>query len=149
MKNKLIAAGSATLLALGLVVTGASAASAVEVSDYCLNNLNARTQYSTELPSRALFCQMQAGPARAYGYTGPITGVMGPNSWKGTQRYLAAHWGYKGAISGKTGKPMREAMERAANATGFQTTPQPIDGSLSLKDWQGWAYRVRINFFTN
>ncbi|MDQ1569882.1 MAG: hypothetical protein QOF79_556 [Actinomycetota bacterium] len=149
MKNKLIAAGSATLLALGLVVTSATAASAVEVSSYCLSNLNARTQNSTELPSKALICQMQAGPARAYGYTGPINGVMGANSWKGIQSYLKAKWGYTGAISGKTGKSMREAMERAANATGFQTTPQPIDGALSLKDWQGWAYRVRINFFTD
>jgi hypothetical protein len=148
VKHKFISAASATLLALGLATGGAMSASAVEVSNYCLDNLGARTPYATDLPSKALWCQMQAGPARAYGYTGPINGAMGSNTWKAIQRYLKARWGYTGTISGQTGKAMRQAMERAANATGFLPT-QPVDGSLSLKDWQGWAYRLKINFFTD
>lgn len=39
---------------------------------------------------------------RNYGYTGPIDGIMGPNSWKAVQR-LASYHGYTGPIDGIMG----------------------------------------------
>ncbi|KOX20437.1 peptidase M23 [Saccharothrix sp. NRRL B-16348] len=39
---------------------------------------------------------------RAYGYTGPIDGVPGVNTWAAVQR-LAARWGYAGPIDGVMG----------------------------------------------
>ena len=47
---------------------------------------------------------------RAYAYTGPIDGVMGTSSWKAVQR-LAAKWGYDG----------------------------PIDGAMGANSWRGFA----------
>lgn len=47
---------------------------------------------------------------RAYAYTGPVDGVMGTNSWKAVQR-LAAKWGYDG----------------------------PIDGAMGANSWRGFA----------
>ena len=42
-----------------------------------------RDQSGTALPSQALWCQVQAGPASTKGYRGDVDGVMGPNSWRG------------------------------------------------------------------
>jgi hypothetical protein len=92
---------------------------------------------------------MQAGPAREYGYTGPVNGIMGKNSWQGIQRYLKARWGYTGSISGSPGGRTFTAIQRAANSSGLYEKPVALDGTLELKDWQGWAYRVRINYFTD
>jgi GH25 family lysozyme M1 (1,4-beta-N-acetylmuramidase) len=39
---------------------------------------------------------------RAYGYTGPIDGVPGVNTWSAVQR-LAAQWGYTGPVDGVMG----------------------------------------------
>ena len=41
--------------------------------------------------------------ASHHGYTGPIDGVLGKNSWAGTQRGLA-DYGYTGPADGVPGK---------------------------------------------
>lgn len=148
VKKKLLATGCATLLGLGIAAGGALSASAVEVSSYCLDHLTDRTQDAPKLPSRALNCQVQAGPARAYGYTGPINGTLSSKTWKAVQSYLRTNWDYKGSLSGAPGPLTYKAIQRAANATGFFTTPVSVDGTLELKDWQGWAYRVKSNYFS-
>ncbi|MFI0793152.1 GH25 family lysozyme [Micromonospora rubida] len=51
---------------------------------------------------------------RGYGYTGPIDGVMGPNSWKAVQR-LAAGYGYTGPIDGVMGPNSWRGFARFLN----------------------------------
>jgi hypothetical protein len=149
VKRKLIGVVATSALALGLLGVGASSASAVTASDFCFDNLRSHTELAAVLPSKALNCQLQAGPARAYGYTGTVEGKLGVNSWKGIQGYLKAKWGYAGPINGIPGKNTYEAIQRAANTSGLFDTPVKVDGTLALKDWRGWAYRVRMNFFSN
>ncbi|OLR95032.1 peptidoglycan DD-metalloendopeptidase family protein [Actinokineospora bangkokensis] len=51
---------------------------------------------------------------RSYGYTGPIDGVMGPNSWAAVQR-LAAQHGYTGPIDGVMGPNSWRGFARFLN----------------------------------
>jgi peptidoglycan hydrolase-like protein with peptidoglycan-binding domain len=38
---------------------------------------------------------------RYWGYTGPIDGRLGTESWRAFQRFLRAEWGYTGPLDGK------------------------------------------------
>jgi hypothetical protein len=147
VKNKLIVAASTALVSIALVGVGAGSASAITLTDYCFDNLHSHTELATALPSKALFCQMQAGPARKYGYAGRIDGEMGKKSWTAVQKYLKAKWGLRGPITGKPDIHTYAAFQRAANSSGFLASPVKEDGTMALVDWQGWAYRVRTNFF--
>jgi murein DD-endopeptidase len=51
---------------------------------------------------------------RAYGYTGPIDGVPGPNTWAAVQR-LAARWGYTGPVDGVMGPNSWRGFARFLN----------------------------------
>jgi hypothetical protein len=149
VKNRLLGAGLAASIALGLVGIVAAPASAITLTDYCYNNLRAHTEKASVLPTRALRCQMQAGPARAYGYKGTINGTFDKASWTALQKYLKANWQLIGPVTGKPGPHTYGAMQRAANASGYFADPVKVDGTMALKDWQGWAYRVTTNFFGN
>lgn len=65
------------------------------------------------VPGVNTYAALQRG-VRAYGYTGPIDGVMGPNSWAGVQR-LASHWGYTGPIDGVMGPNSWRGFARFVN----------------------------------
>ncbi|WNV85273.1 M23 family metallopeptidase [Umezawaea sp. Da 62-37] len=64
-------------------------------------------------PGTNTYAALQRG-VRAYGYTGPIDGVMGTNSWAGVQR-LASHWGYTGPIDGVMGPNSWRGFARFVN----------------------------------
>lgn len=51
---------------------------------------------------------------RAYGYTGPIDGVPGVNTWSAVQR-LAAQWGYTGPVDGVMGPNSWRGVARFLN----------------------------------
>ncbi|OLF08368.1 peptidase M23 [Actinophytocola xinjiangensis] len=51
---------------------------------------------------------------RGYGYTGPIDGVPGVNTWAAVQR-LAARWGYTGPIDGVMGPNSWRGFARFVN----------------------------------
>ncbi|MFC6092244.1 peptidoglycan DD-metalloendopeptidase family protein [Saccharothrix lopnurensis] len=51
---------------------------------------------------------------RAHGYTGPIDGVPGANTWAAAQR-LAARWGYTGPIDGVMGPNSWRGLARFLN----------------------------------
>ncbi|MGB3440476.1 MAG: M23 family metallopeptidase [Actinophytocola sp.] len=65
------------------------------------------------VPGVNTYAALQRG-VRGYGYTGPIDGVMGPNSWAGVQR-LASHWGYTGPIDGAMGPNSWRGFARFLN----------------------------------
>jgi hypothetical protein len=74
--------------------------------------------------------------ASKYGYQGPLDGALGPESWAGTQRGLAAIAGYQGPDDGVPGPNTYEAMQRVAAKYGYQG---PIDGELGPNSYRGFA----------
>jgi hypothetical protein len=89
---------------------------------------------SSGVPDTAYY-QRQQVYASKYGYTGPVDGVLGPNSWAGTQRGLK-NWGYTGPDDGVPGTNTYMAMQRLAAAYGYTG---PIDGELGPNSYRGLA----------
>jgi len=141
LKNRIAMSAAAVLVAGILVPLTAQSASAQTITSYCTTNQYANTQLSTGHPTQALQCQMQFLASR-YGYTGPINGVLGQNSWKGIMAYLADDWDYNGPVNGIPGVNTYKAMQRMGNAYGWSAAVT-VDGSLGTRDWQNWAYGVR------
>lgn len=142
MKRRLASIAMMALVATLLVPVGAQSASANTITTYCSENLYAQTPSSPQ-PSTALYCQMQE-LARLHGYVGPINGVLGVNSWKGVQSYLRDNWGYTGPVNGIPGVNTYKAMQRAGNQFAWWPTPSAVDGTLETRDWQAFAYVVRL-----
>lgn len=75
--------------------------------------------------------------AKLYGgYTGPIDGVMGVNSFKGVQTNLAREYGYGGSIDGVPGINTWKAVQRWAARYGYSG---PIDGYPGPNTWRAVA----------
>jgi peptidoglycan hydrolase-like protein with peptidoglycan-binding domain len=62
---------------------------------------------------------------RDWGYTGPIDGLLGTESWKAYQRFLKQYYGYTGAIDGDPGPNTIRALQREMRNYGYTG---PIDG---------------------
>lgn len=72
---------------------------------------------------------------------------MGPNSWKGLQVWLRdANYGYSGPIDGIPGPNTYAAMQRMAQQQGYQGA---VDGVMGPNSWRFFAQSVRIQFFTD
>jgi len=142
MKRKLASIAMTALVAALLVPLGAQSASANTVTTYCSQHMYDQTA-TTAQPSTALYCQMQE-LARLHGYAGPINGTLGVNSWKGIQSYLRDYWNYTGPVNGVPGVNTYKAMQRAGNQMAWWPTPSAVDGTLETRDWQAWAYVVRL-----
>jgi lysozyme family protein len=71
--------------------------------------------------------------AVAGGYTGPMDGVPGTNTWLGAQQVLAGY-GYTGPIDGIPGGNTYAAMQRLAQKGGYTG---PVDGALGVNSWKG------------
>lgn len=143
MKRKIASLSLTALVVALLVPLGAQSASANTITTYCSQHMYDQTA-TTAQPSTALYCQMQQMASSGYGYTGPINGTLGVNSWAGVQRYLKANWNYLGPADGYPGVNTYKAMQRAGNARGWWPTPSVVDGTLETRDWQAWAYVVRF-----
>lgn len=83
-----------------------------------------------------VFWQMVQLWAREDGYTGPIDGDMGPNSWKGIQQGRAKYDGYTGPIDGEPGPNLWKAIQKVAGFGGYQG---PIDGDPGPNTYRGLA----------
>ncbi|MFC5070616.1 glycoside hydrolase family 25 protein [Kitasatospora cinereorecta] len=73
------------------------------------------------------------------GYTGPIDGVPGVNTYAALQRNMR-NWGYTGPIDGVMGVNSWSAVQRLAAAHGYTG---PIDGAMGPNSWR--AYSSFIN----
>ncbi|WP_129843730.1 peptidoglycan-binding domain-containing protein [Streptomyces sp. RFCAC02] len=62
---------------------------------------------------------VQTWLAEYYGYTGPIDGLLGTDSWKAMQRWLKAYWGYTGPIDGIVGSGTVSALQRSLRDWGY------------------------------
>ncbi len=70
--------------------------------------------------------------ASYYGYTGDIDGVLGPNSWAGTQKGLR-NYGYTGDCDGVPGPNTYAAMQKMASFWGYTGAQDGVLGPNSYK----------------
>ena len=89
---------------------------------------------NTGTPDAAYYKRQQLF-ARRFGYTGPVDGSLGPQSWAGTQRGLRA-WGYTGPDDGSPGPQTYMAMQRLAAAYGYKGV---VDGVLGPNSYRSLA----------
>ncbi|WP_406388236.1 peptidoglycan DD-metalloendopeptidase family protein [Streptomyces sp. NBC_00887] len=72
------------------------------------------------------------------GYTGPIDGVPGTNTYAALQRNMR-NWGYTGPIDGVMGPNSWAAVQRLAAANGYTG---PIDGAMGPNSWRGFGHFI-------
>ncbi|MER5896837.1 peptidoglycan-binding domain-containing protein, partial [Streptomyces sp. NPDC001876] len=72
------------------------------------------------------------------GYTGPIDGVPGANTYAALQRNMR-NWGYTGPIDGVMGPNSWAAVQRLAAANGYTG---PIDGVMGPNSWRGFSHFI-------
>ena len=89
---------------------------------------------STGVPDNAYYKRQQMWASR-FGYQGPVDGVLGENSWAGTQRGLR-QYGYDGPDDGVPGINTYMAMQRLAAQHGYSG---PVDGELGPNSYRGLA----------
>jgi hypothetical protein len=77
--------------------------------------------------------------AKAGGYTGPLDGAPGANTWKGVQQAVKGY-GYTGPIDGAPGTNTYMAFQRLAAKGGYTG---PIDGGLGANSWKGMQTVLR------
>ncbi len=70
-----------------------------------------------------------------HGYTGPIDGVPGVNTYAALQRAMRGY-GYTGPIDGVPGGNTWAAVQRLAAQWGYTG---PIDGAMGPNSWRGFA----------
>ena len=63
--------------------------------------------------------------AQRGGYTGPVDGALGVNSWKGVQTVISSRGFYSGAIDGIPGENTWKGVQRLAQLGGYTG---PVDG---------------------
>lgn len=75
-----------------------------------------------------------------WGYTGKIDGLLGTNSWKAIQNYLAAQWEYNDSIDGIPGPNTIKALQRLLKAhSGYEGPIDGIAGPGTRAAWANWA----------
>ena len=88
----------------------------------------------TGTPNTTFYMRMQLF-GTLYNYTGPIDGIMGPNSWKGVQRGLVA-MGYSVSISGTPDSATYSAMQSVGAQYGYTG---PVDGIMGPNSYRGFS----------
>lgn len=96
------------------------------------SNIPQSNTASTGVPDTYYYMRQQRY-ASLYGYTGPIDGILGKNSWAGTQRGLR-NYGYTGPDDGVPGVNTYKAMQRLAAQWGYTG---PVDGELGPNSYKG------------
>jgi hypothetical protein len=155
MYRKIVAAAATALLVAGLSAAGAQSASASPSPSvraetdtaFCDSNFYTLDWESNSLPNQILYCQMQAGPASEFGYTGPVNGIMGVNSWKGVMAYLAYEWGYTGPVNGIPGVNTYKAMQRAGNEAAAIGSSVTVNGTMNLQSWKNFALCIEGEYW--
>ncbi len=130
-------------VALGLLasVGGVASAAGTATGPSITATYDCRTVPKTStvndgVPGPIFWARMQC-LGRGWGYTGPVDGVMGPNSWKAVQRYMDHHGWYDGPIDGNPGAETRKGLQRWAKARGGYDGP--ISGTTERDAYKALA----------
>lgn len=95
---------------------------------------------TTGVPSTCFYKDVQGYMLQAWGYPGPMDGVMGSNSWKAMQRLLKQGSFYTGAIDGVAGPATKKALQKYLARAGLYSGR--IDGVLGKASWKALAIHV-------
>ncbi|MEV5764752.1 peptidoglycan DD-metalloendopeptidase family protein [Micromonospora sp. NPDC052213] len=87
------------------------------------------------IPGPIFYQRMQNWLRITAGYTGPIDGVPGVNTYAALQRAMR-NYGYTGPIDGIPGPNTWKAVQRLASGWGYTG---PIDGVMGPNSWRGFA----------
>lgn len=87
------------------------------------------------IPGTIFYRRMQNWLRLTAGYTGPIDGAPGPNTYAALQRAMRAY-DYTGPIDGQPGPNTWRAVQRLAAGHGYTG---PIDGVMGPNSWRGFA----------
>ncbi|MFG3714341.1 GH25 family lysozyme [Micromonospora sp. NPDC047730] len=87
------------------------------------------------IPGPIFYQRMQNWLRITAGYTGPIDGVPGVNTYAALQRAMR-NYGYTGPIDGVPGPNTWKAVQRLASGWGYTG---PIDGVMGPNSWRGFA----------
>ena len=88
------------------------------------------------IPGLVFYKLLQKWAAIYGGYTGPLDGAMGVNSWRGVQVNLARESGYTGPLDGVPGPSTWRAVQRWASRYGYTG---PVDGVPGPNTWRAVA----------
>ncbi|MFF3854604.1 peptidoglycan DD-metalloendopeptidase family protein [Micromonospora sp. NPDC002575] len=87
------------------------------------------------IPGPVCYKRMQNWLRITSGYTGPIDGVPGVNTYAALQRAMRGY-GYTGPIDGVPGVNTWKAVQRLASGWGYTG---PVDGVMGPNSWRGFA----------
>lgn len=87
------------------------------------------------VPGPVMWQRAQNWLRMEHGYTGPIDGVPGTNTYAALQRAMRGY-GYTGPIDGVPGTNTWAAVQRLARNWGYTG---PIDGVMGPNSWRGFA----------
>ncbi|WP_320068691.1 peptidoglycan DD-metalloendopeptidase family protein [Micromonospora sp. RTGN7] len=87
------------------------------------------------IPGTIFYKRMQNWLRITSGYTGPIDGAPGANTYSALQRAMRGY-GYTGPIDGVMGTNSWKAVQRLASGYGYTG---PIDGAMGPNSWRGFA----------
>ncbi|MEU8024057.1 MULTISPECIES: peptidoglycan DD-metalloendopeptidase family protein [Micromonospora] len=87
------------------------------------------------IPGPICYKRMQNWLRITSGYTGPIDGVPGVNTYAALQRAMRGY-GYTGPIDGVPGVNTWKAVQRLASGWGYTG---PVDGVMGPNSWRGFA----------
>ncbi|ASD24259.1 hypothetical protein C3B61_15190 [Cryobacterium zongtaii] len=74
---------------------------------------------------------------------------MGTASWQGVQRFLAKYYGYTGPIDGAPGSNTYKALQRwAADGSHGGRYTGPIDGVMGTNSWSNLDRAVGYDFYS-
>lgn len=90
---------------------------------------------SDGVPGPVFYKRMQNWLKQSHGYTGPIDGKPGVNTYKALQRAMR-NYGYAGPIDGKPGVNTYQALQRLAAKHGYTG---PIDGKPGPNTYRALA----------
>jgi murein DD-endopeptidase len=99
------------------------------------------TTESDGIPGTIFYMRMQNWLRITNGYTGPIDGVPGVNTYAALQRAMRAY-GYTGPIDGVPGPNTWRAVQRLAAQYGYTG---PIDGVMGPNSWRGFARFLNLD----
>ncbi|MFI2665818.1 peptidoglycan DD-metalloendopeptidase family protein [Micromonospora carbonacea] len=87
------------------------------------------------IPGPICYKRMQNWLRITSGYTGPVDGVPGVNTYAALQRAMRGY-GYTGPIDGVPGVNTWKAVQRLASGWGYAG---PVDGVMGPNSWRGFA----------
>jgi lysozyme family protein len=136
-----IAVGGMTGAGTGFAESPAApdSVSTQDVTILAVNNLGLSSQQAKNVQ-----CFLRTPPAS---YTGAIDGLLGTNSWKAMQRWLATYWDYNDAIDGIVGPNTIRALQRMlAFGWGYTDRIDGIAGPNTRAAFQRFANDASVFF---